>query len=142
MATSPGPSEPTSSPKRDIVNAGYLIRRFIVLGAVVVLVLAGLFLALLQVLPTPNQTVTATVAETPTAVFSREIGMNVFPAVTLEDIGAIPAGALVRISTVRFEDGEYIYQIATENDVFADARESQLEVAPGYTLGSPTEAVP
>jgi hypothetical protein len=71
--------------------------------------------------------------------FQGEIGMGVMRVVTLEQVGSIPAGTKVRVSTASFNGTEWVYSIATQDDAtFADARESQLEYAPDATPGAPT----
>jgi hypothetical protein len=75
----------------------------------------------------------------PTAMFQSELGMGTERVITLEQIGVIPAGTKVRISTATFDGREWVYTIVMDDDrTFADARESQLRWAPNETPGAPT----
>ncbi|MFN8375171.1 MAG: hypothetical protein U0694_20135, partial [Anaerolineae bacterium] len=77
-------------------------------------------------------------APTPTALFNSEFGMNVYRVVTLVQVGPIAAGTRVRVSSGYYDGFEWVYQIATEDGVFADASASQIAYAPGETPGMPT----
>lgn len=74
---------------------------------------------------------------TPTAIFSRELGMGGFPALTLEQIGLIPPNTRVNVSTASLQDG-WVYSIYDANGSYENARESQLAFAPDITPGAPT----
>jgi hypothetical protein len=95
--------------------------------------------------PAANTTniVTPTVQESPepaltaTMIFSRELGMGGFPAITLEQIGLIPANARVNVSSAMWQD-EWVYSIVDENGNYENARESQLAYGPDVTPGAPT----
>lgn len=96
--------------------------------------------------PAANTTniVTPTVESSPepaitsTPIFSRELGMGGFPAITLEQIGVIPANTRVNVSTATSRDGAVYYSIYDADGNYEDARESQLAFAPDVTPGAPT----
>lgn len=75
---------------------------------------------------------------TPVARFGWALGMNQYVAITLVQVGAIPPNTLVRVSSATYLNGEYVYQVATKEEVFAEAKDSQLGFAPGVTPGAPT----
>jgi len=76
---------------------------------------------------------------TPGALFNELIGMNVYWAITTDQVGDIPRNTLVRISSAFYEGTKWVYDVATEGDlVFAQAQEWQLAFAPGVTPGAPT----
>jgi LysM repeat protein len=83
-----------------------------------------------------------TIAPTPTTRFQWAIGMGQYVAITLVQVGAIPPNTLVRIGSATYVNGEWLYDVATEQDVFAQAQDSQLGYAPGVTPGAPTPTVP
>lgn len=73
--------------------------------------------------------------------FQSWLGMGVYWVVTTADIGALPAGTRVRVSSATYNGQEWVYSIATEGDqFFGEARESQLDYAPDTTPGAPTPA--
>jgi len=73
---------------------------------------------------------------TPTVpLFGDYIGMG-YLLVTTEQVGAIPAGARVKITHVIPQYNGYMYGIMAEDEVTtAEAREAQLALAPGVTPG-------
>jgi uncharacterized protein YraI len=81
-------------------------------------------------LPYPSPTFVP-MTSTPTAAYDGSIGMSGYNLMTIEQVGAIPAGTRVRIGSAYFTGSEWIYQIATQGEqTTADARESQLTYAP------------
>jgi hypothetical protein len=75
----------------------------------------------------------------PTAMFWSELGMGVMRVITLEDVGLIPAGTKVRVSSATFNGREWVYTIVMDDErTFADAREAQLAWAPDEIPGAPT----
>ena len=110
-----------------------------------ILLVLSLLLAACSPNPAASTTniVTPSVQESPepaltaTMIFGRELGMGGFPAITLEQIGVIPANARVNISTASWQD-EWVYSIYDENGNYENARESQLAYGPDVTPGAPT----
>jgi hypothetical protein len=51
--------------------------------------------------------------------------------ITLEQIGNIPAGTLVRLGSGYYDCGEWVFSISTEDGLlFEEARENQIAPAP------------
>lgn len=74
-----------------------------------------------------------TLGPTPTAVFEGLSSAAGFPLITLEQVGDIPAGTLVRGWSTHFNGTHTIYQVTAQDGKTAEAREDQLAMAPGYT---------
>lgn len=78
---------------------------------------------------------------TPTIAFIDALGRGGYPLITLEQVGSIPAGTRVMTGGVWFDGINTVYQIVTPDGLTAEAREYQLTLAPGVTLGpTPTAA--
>jgi LysM repeat protein len=75
---------------------------------------------------------------TPIARFGWALGMEQYVAITLVQVGPIPPNTLVRLGSAMYLNGEYAYQIITKENVAAEAKDSQLGIAPGVTPGAPT----
>lgn len=75
----------------------------------------------------------AAMGPTPTAAFESVANLAGFPLVTLELVGDIPAGTLVRGFSTHFDGTHTIYQVTAQNGSTAEAREDQVAMAPGYT---------
>jgi hypothetical protein len=96
-----------------------------------------------QLTPVPDATPGPSYDALEGSEFSREIGMG--PRfVTLEDVGDIPAGTLVGISTGQPGCTAWNFQIVTEDYSLIEwATPDQLEYAPGVTPGAtPVEPWP
>jgi hypothetical protein len=89
-----------------------------------------------QLAPVPDATPGPSYENLAGADFSREIGMG--PRfVTTEDVGDIPEGTLVSISTGQPGCDAWIFQIVTEDYSLIEwASPDQLEYAPGVTPGA------
>ncbi|MDX1995528.1 MAG: zf-HC2 domain-containing protein [bacterium] len=74
----------------------------------------------------------------PTAPFQELIGMGQFNIVTTTPVGSIPPNTRVRLSTLRVDDGKYLYVIVTQNGLSAEATINQLAYALDATPGAPT----
>jgi hypothetical protein len=71
---------------------------------------------------------------TPTSEYNNLIGMGDYPLITLEQVGQIPAGTRVRIGSAWFDGLAWVYNItAAGEQLFGDARSSQLAYAPAFT---------
>jgi hypothetical protein len=77
-------------------------------------------------------------APPPIPLFNSIVGMGGYNAITIEPVGAIPAGSRVQLSSMWWDGRYWVYQIRDENGQLADAREYQLQPAPGVILGAPT----
>lgn len=75
---------------------------------------------------------------TPTAIYNNEIGMNVFRVITLTAVGDIPAGTAVRVATAMYNGSTWMYTIATRDEHFGTATQSQLAYLPNGGAGEPT----
>jgi hypothetical protein len=83
-----------------------------------------------QLRPAPNVTLGA---PTPTAAL---FGIDQYYLVTRVEIGAIPAGTLVQITTGYYNGTEWVYGVTTRDGQYGEALESQLTIAadqPGPT---------
>jgi hypothetical protein len=78
---------------------------------------------------------------TPTAVYNNEIGMNVFRVITLTAVGDIPAGTAVRVASAMYNGSTWMYTIATRDEHFGTATQSQLAYLPNGGGGEPTATV-
>ncbi len=85
-----------------------------------------------QITYAPN----VTPGPTPTPRFTGYIG-GAYAVMTLETVGPIPANTYVRIGSARFNGTTWIYTIATDSGVTADAQQDQLTFSP-YTAPNPT----
>ncbi len=80
-----------------------------------------------------------TLTPTPTAMFGFTMNIPLNHLVTKVDVGSIPAGTTVMISTTMFTGSEYIYEIMTADGRYEKARDSQLVISEtGGTLLFPT----
>jgi hypothetical protein len=78
-------------------------------------------------------------APEPTPRFAGLIGMGGFPILTREKIGEIPANTRVRISHASMGlDGWGYFIVMPDEKTSAQARETQLDFAPGITPNAPT----
>jgi hypothetical protein len=94
-----------------------------------------------QPTPMPSATLESSLT-TPVAKFGSSVGMTQYDLITVTQVANIPAGTRVRVGSMRYDGEEWIYTISTEGDQqFAEARESQLDYAPGVTPGAPTPTV-
>jgi hypothetical protein len=91
-----------------------------------------------QIRPAPD----VPTASTPTPRYADNLGVGGYSMITLEQVGQIPAGTRVRLSTAQWNGSTWIYTIATQNDqLYAEAREDQIDYMPGVTPG-PTATSP
>ncbi len=71
---------------------------------------------------------------TPTAVWGSYIGSGQYPLVTLVQVGDIPAGTRVRVSSAYFDGRAWHYTIVNQTElVVAEALQNQIGPAPGPT---------
>jgi hypothetical protein len=76
---------------------------------------------------------------TPTSVFDLTLRWGGYDLMTTEQVGDIPANALVRISTAQFDGTQWLYQVmAKDGQTTGMAYDYQLKYAPGVTPGAPT----
>src|SRR5574341_2176418 len=86
--------------------------------------------------PTATDSPTGGPLPTPTAAFGSLIGLGGYPLITTEQVGSIPPGTRVRISSALFDGQGWLYQIvAIDEQTMADAREHQLAYAADFTPG-------
>ncbi len=80
-----------------------------------------------------------TLTPTPTGMFGFTMNIPLNHLVTKVDVGSIPAGTTVVLSTSMFNGTEYIYEIMTADGRYEKARDSQLMVTDsGGALPFPT----
>jgi hypothetical protein len=58
--------------------------------------------------------------------------------ITTAQVGNIAPNTQVAITTAYYDGAAWTYQIATRDEVYAEARESQITYAPGFTPGAAT----
>ena len=76
---------------------------------------------------------------TPTGMFGFTMNIALNHLITKVDVGSIPAGTTVMVTTTRFTGSEYLYDIVTADGRYETARDSQLaHSASGGTLLFPT----
>jgi hypothetical protein len=63
---------------------------------------------------------------TPTAMFGFTMNIPLNHLITKVNVGSIPAGTTVMVSTTQFTGSEYLYQIVTADGRYETARDSQL----------------
>ncbi len=80
-----------------------------------------------------------TLTPTPTGMFGFNMNIPLNHLITKVDVGSIPAGTTVMVSTTMFDGTEYIYDIMTADGRYEKARDSQLVISKtGGSLPFPT----
>lgn len=93
------------------------------------------------VLPSPTYNMARDVwgnTPTPTAHFYYSIGMRQYEILTMEQVGGIPAGTRVSVTSAWFDGFTWHYTIITQDGTSYEALQAQLAYAPDADPGAPT----